>query len=156
MPRLFRYISISLLLALAAPVAAQQREVPYWTSIRVDEVNMRVGPGVSYRIRWVYRRKNLPVKVVRLKEGWRLVEDPDGDRGWMLGRFLSLKRSAIVTGKGPADMREEADPSSPLLWRLEPGVVGLLGDCEEGWCSLDVDGREGFVPQDRIWGSGEP
>ena len=117
---------------------------------------MRVGPGVSYRIVWVYRRNNLPVKVVRLKEGWRLIEDPDGERGWMLGRFLSLKRSAIVRGEGLADMREQPDSSSPLLWRLEPGVVGLLGDCEAGWCSFDVDGREGFVPQDRIWGSGEP
>lgn len=135
---------------------AAQREVPYWASIRVDEVNMRVGPGESYRILWVYRRENLPVKVLRLKEGWRLIEDPDGARGWMLGRFLSLKRSVIVNGSGLADMREKAAPSSRLLWRLEPGVVGVLGDCEAGWCSLDVGGREGFVRQDRIWGAGEP
>lgn len=117
---------------------------------------MRVGPGGSYRIAWVYRRKNLPVKVVRLMQGWRLVEDPDGERGWMLGRFLTLDRGAIVIGKGVAEMREQADPASRLLWRVEPGVVGRLGDCESGWCSFEVDRRSGFVKQSRLWGPGEP
>ncbi|MCB2061211.1 MAG: hypothetical protein KDE21_11930 [Novosphingobium sp.] len=141
---------------VGAPATAQEREVPYWASIRVDEVNMRVGPGGSYRIAWVYRRKNLPVKVVRLMQGWRLIEDPDGDSGWMLGRFLTLERGAIVIGKGLADMREEADPASRLLWRVEPGVVGKLGDCESGWCGFEVEGRAGFVNQSRLWGPGEP
>ncbi|MCB2080376.1 MAG: hypothetical protein KDE55_22110 [Novosphingobium sp.] len=144
------------LAALSAPAHAQDREVPYWASIRVDKVNMRVGPAETYRIAWVYKREKLPVRVLRLKEGWRLVEDPDGAQGWMLGRFLSLDRGAIVTGDDVAEMRAAADPQSALLWRLEPGVVGLLGDCEAGWCAFDVDGRKGFVSADRLWGEGEP
>lgn len=151
-----RYPISALLFAIAAPAAAQNREVPYWASIRVDEVNMRVGPGEDYRITWVYRRKELPVKVVRLKEGWRLVQDPDGARGWMLGRFLSRDRSAVVKGRGLADMREKGDADSRLLWRLEPGVVGKLGDCADGWCRLEVAKHIGFVRQSRLWGAGEP
>ncbi|MCB2075116.1 MAG: hypothetical protein H6917_09940 [Novosphingobium sp.] len=157
MTKRLRLACIAVLIGLAGvPAGAQEREVPYWASIRVDEVNMRVGPGGSYRVAWVYRRKQLPVKVVRLMQGWRLIEDPDGDRGWMLGRFLTLDRGAIVTGEGLADMREQADPASPLMWRVEPGVVGKLGDCESGWCAFDVGGRAGFVSQSRLWGPGEP
>jgi len=130
--------------------------VPYWASIRADEVNMRVGPATSYRIAWVYRRKDLPLKVVRRQEGWRLVVDPDGDRGWVLGRFLSLKRTAIVGGKGLAQMREKSDGSGALMWRLKPGVSGELGKCESGWCRLEVNGRRGYVKQGRLWGAGEP
>src|ERR1043166_849615 len=119
--------------ALAAPAAAQNREVPYWASLTADKVNLRVGPARDYKISWLYVRKGLPVKVVRLHEGWRLVEDPEGTQGWVLSRFLSRKRGALVKG-GIAEMRERAGGGGRLLWRLEPGVVGKLGDCAGGWC----------------------
>ncbi len=144
------------MIAAAAPAGAENRKVPYWASLRADEVNMRVGPAEEYRIAWVYRRKQLPMKVLRLKEGWRLVEDPDGSKGWMLARFLTLDRGAIVKGDGPAEMRENGDAGARLMWRLEPGVTGKLGDCAGGWCQFDTGGRLGFVPLERLWGAGEP
>lgn len=141
---------------LTTSAAAADRDVPYWASLRVNEVNMRVGPGEDYRISWVYRRVQLPLKVVRLKEGWRLVEDPDGARGWVLAQFLTRTRGAIVAGKGAAEMHESPGAGARLLWRLEPGVVGKLGECTDGWCRLDVGSRTGFVEQGRLWGAGEP
>jgi SH3-like domain-containing protein len=141
---------------LAASAAAADRNVPYWASLRVDEVNMRVGPGEDYRISWVYRRLQLPLKVIRLKEGWRLVEDPGGTRGWVLAQFLTRDRGAIVAGSGQAELYEKPGADGRLLRRLEPGVVGKLGDCAAGWCRLDISGRAGYVAQDRLWGAGEP
>lgn len=145
-------------LAIAAPALAADDadDVPYWASIRVSEVNMRVGPGEDYAIAWVYRRPLLPVRVVRKKEGWRLVEDPDGARGWMLARFLSRERGAIVKGEGLADMREKGDIRSTLLWSVEPGVVGKLGDCAGGWCHFEVTGHVGQISESRLWGAGAP
>jgi SH3-like domain-containing protein len=140
----------------AAPVRAADDGVPYWASLRVDEVNMRVGPGEDYHIVWVYRRVQLPLKVLRLKEGWRLVRDPDGAEGWMLGRFLTRKRGAIVTGTAPAEMREQPGGAGRLLWRLEPGVTGNLGDCAANWCRFETSGHAGYVPQDRLFGTGDP
>lgn len=147
---------IAAALAFAAPAAAQDRETPYWASIRVERINMRVGPSESYRIEWVYKRQQLPLKVLRIKEGWRLVEDADGDRGWVVARFLSRDRTAIVIGSGLAPMRAEPETGTQLLWNAEPGVVGKLGDCEDGWCRFDVAGRVGWIQQDRLWGAGEP
>ena len=143
---------------LAATTARAEDEagVPYWASIRAEVVNMRVGPGEDYRINWVYHRKHLPLKVLRMKEGWRLVRDPDGTVGWIMARFLTRDRGGHVQGKGPADMRDKADDSSDLRWRVQPGVTGRLGDCSDGWCRFDVDGRVGYVRQERLWGAGEP
>lgn len=141
---------------LAAPATAQDTKTPYWASIRAGEVNMRAGPGEDYRIDWVYRRPQLPVKVLRMMEGWRLVEDPDGARGWMLARFLTRQRSAYIHGKGLADMREKGASDARLLWRVEPGVVALLDDCGEGWCAVRIGERAGYVRQERLWGAGEP
>src|SRR5687768_12296954 len=104
------FLPVLLAISLAAPVAAQDRDVPYWATLRAAEVNMRVGPSEEFPIEWVYRRPGLPVKVVRLNEGWRLVEDPDGERGWIISRLLNPKRGAIVTGDGLAEMRASAEP----------------------------------------------
>ena len=143
-------------LVLAVPGAAQQREAPYWASIRASELNMRVGPSADYKVRWVYRRPGLPVKVVRLMEGWRLIEDPDGERGWVVARLLDPQQTAIVTPGDPVALRADPDGSSALRWRAEAGVVGEVGNCEDGWCFIDVAGRDGWVRQSRLWGVGEP
>ncbi|MDG2004419.1 MAG: SH3 domain-containing protein [Novosphingobium sp.] len=156
MSRLPGVIAISALIAFTTPAFAQNVKVPYWASVRAEVVNMRVGPSTSYRIEWVYKRVFLPVKIIRREEGWRLVEDPDGTKGWMLGRMLSRARSAIVIGEGQADMRKEANVKSALLWRLEPGVVIRLHDCKSGWCNVELKNYKGFVRRDRLWGPGEP
>jgi SH3-like domain-containing protein len=144
------------LICLALPAAAQNREVPYWATLGSEEINMRVGPSEAYPIEWVYRRQGLPVKVLRVNQGWRLVEDPDGERGWIVARLLDPDRGAIVVGDGLVEMRAAPEAGAKVLWRAEPGVTGALGDCEAGWCELDVAGREGWARAERLWGAGEP
>lgn len=155
--RFLSLIGLCLLTAMTfvvstSPVHAQDREVPYWASMRFDEVNMRVGPSQEYKIDWVYKRKGLPVKVVRLREGWRLVQDPDGAQGWIAQSQLTPERTALVIGEGLADLRDEPSASSALRWRAEPGVVGTLGPCRENFCEVDIGGRSGWIAVERLWG----
>jgi SH3-like domain-containing protein len=156
MSRLSRSILIAAAALLASPAHAEDPKTPYWAAIRAEEVNMRVGPGEDYRIAWVYHRQHLPLKVLRMMEGWRLVQDPDGAQGWVLARLLTRERSGFVTGRDPAEMHEQANANSKLLWRLAPGVVGKLGNCSAGWCQFAVGPRQGFVEQARLFGAGEP
>lgn len=152
-----RFLPLFALFGLTLPALAQDSvQTPYWASIRVNEVNMRVGPGEDYRILWVYKRPLLPLKVLRIKEGWRLVRDPDGAQGWVMARFLTRQRTALVIGKEPAEMREGPDPDSKLLWRLAPGVVAIMGDCDRAWCAITLGDRKGYVAQHRLWGAGAP
>ena len=151
-------LPVALLLSLLAmPASAQERETPYWATLRSDEVNMRAGPSEDYQISWVYRRAGLPLKVVRLRQGWRLVRDPDGVQGWIVARLLSPDRGALVIGKGLAAIRDAPADNGKLLWNAESGVVGKLGDCETGWCEFDAGGgRKGWIQQARLWGAGAP
>ena len=110
----FRQI-IALLSALAlavgafvVPVAAQDRALPYWAALRYETVNMRVGPSEEYPIAWVYTRKGLPVKVVRVREGWRLVEDHEGTQGWISASQLDPERGGMVIGSGLAKCARRA------------------------------------------------
>lgn len=158
MLRLIAWITLALAVALGlafGDLRAQNREVPYWASLRFDQVRMRVGPSREYPIEWVYRRKGLPVKVVRLREGWRLVEDHEGTRGWVASSQLTPTRFAMVRGEGLAALREDAEAGAALRWRAQPGVTGELLRCRDSFCKIDVAGRIGWIAQARLWGAEE-
>lgn len=144
------------LLAGCSLLARGDDKPPYWVSIATTEANLRVGPSRSYRVAWVYRRKGLPLKVVREHEGWRLVRDAQGAQGWMVSALLSRDRAALVVGEHGTPMRDEPTDAARLKWTLEPGVVGRLGDCTQGWCQLTVGEKGGFVRSASLWGAGEP
>ena len=156
MTRILPLLLPLLTIGLPASAAAQDAELPYWASIASEEVNMRTGPSERYPIEWTYYRDGMPIKVIRFHQGWRYVEEHDGTRGWMYAELLSRQRTALVVGEGLAPMRGGRSESAELWWNLEPGVVGELGDCLEGWCNLNVEGRRGWVQADRLWGDGEP
>jgi SH3-like domain-containing protein len=152
--RFFAALGLMLLAAAlsTAPLRAQDRDLPYWASLRYDEVRMRVGPSEEYPIEWVYKRKGLPIKVVRVREGWRLVEDPEGAQGWIAASQLDPARAVLVTGTGVAAVRAEPAGAAALKWRAEPGVVARLLRCREAWCEIDIAGRKGWTPANRLWG----
>ncbi len=81
-------------------LAQSQQKTPYWASIEEPEARMRTGPSTEFPVKWIYKRQNLPLKVVAVHSVWRKVEDPDGDQGWMHVRLLSPKRTAVITGGG--------------------------------------------------------
>lgn len=153
-----RLIACALALVLAAgtlvpPLAAQDRALPYWAALRFEKVNMRVGPSAEYPVSWVYTRKGLPVKVVRVREGWRLVEDHEGTQGWISASQLDPARGGMVIGTGLAEVRAAPDPASAVKWRAEPGVIAGMTKCKAGWCEVDIAGRKGFIAAERLWGS---
>jgi SH3-like domain-containing protein len=136
---------------IATPALAQKKP-PYWASVSAGEAMMRTGPGRQFPAVWLYRRANLPVKVVKTYPNWRQIEDPDGTKGWMQANLLSDDRTAIVRSE-VRPMREQPTANAKILWRAEPGVVGKISECAKGWCRLDVNGRMGYIETAHLWGS---
>jgi SH3-like domain-containing protein len=137
-------------------LAQAEKKVPYWASLDEEEARMRVGPGTDFPIKWVYKRKSLPVKVVDVSSVWRKVQDPDGDQGWMHVRLLNPRRTAVVTGTTTGALRDEPAATSRIAWRVEPGVVGRIDECAKGWCRFDNAGRAGYIEADRLFGDEAP
>ena len=137
--------------ALAVPALAQ-RKPPFFQSIDTEKARMRTGPGRNYPASWLYRRKDLPVKVIDVYGEWRKIEDPDGTQGWMLRNFLADVRTALVVGT-VTEMRAEPHGNARVNWRAAPGVVGRISRCAGGWCWFDVRGQGGYVEQSHIWGT---
>ncbi len=139
------------LIGPSSAVAQQRPALPYWASLDTDEAIMRRGPSRQMRAMWQYVRPGLPLKVLRVHEDWRQVQDPDGTVGWMHRSLITGRRTAIVI-EDRAALHRSADASSPVEYRAERGVVGRISDCSAGWCLLDVLGRRGYIPTDAIWG----
>lgn len=145
-------LAVTAALAFGCPASAQVKETPYWASISANEARMRVGPSLDYPSNWVYRRADLPVRVVQVLGNWRKIEDPAGTQGWMHVRLLSATETAIVTGRN-AQIHEKRDDGSALLYTVEPGVVGRVSKCSDGWCLFDVRGQRGFIHASSLWGA---
>lgn len=133
--------------------ASANRDVPpYWSSLRYNDANMRVGPSGQYPIVWNYNRAGLPLMVLRTREGWSFVEEIDGTRGWISDSQLLRRRTVLITGEGNAVLRDEPKPTGKLQWRAEAGVIGKLLGCQGNWCEIDAAGRTGWVEASRLWG----
>jgi len=143
-----------LIIASAAPAIAQDKQPPYWASIASGEAMTRTGPGKNYPGVWLYKRRDLPVRVVKKYEHWRLIEDPDGARGWMLVTLLSDRRTAVVKKGDPRPVRTEASETARTRYLAQAGVVGRINKCSDGWCHIEIGKRDGFIRASDIWGVG--
>ena len=153
MLRLMALALMAVGLAAIPAAQAQEKKTPYWASISAGEAMMRTGPGRNYPATWLYKRADLPVKVVEVYPQWRKVQDPGGTTGWMLVNLLSDTRTAIVRGTEPAPLHEAPRAESKIRYRAEPGVVGRLSECTVDWCRFDVGKRGGFIRTGNIWGT---
>jgi SH3-like domain-containing protein len=128
-------------------------KLPRFASLRSDEVNMRAGPGLRYRIDWVYKRRDLPVEILREFDVWRWVRDPDGIEGWMQQATLMGRRSFIVQ-KTDATLRSEANDTAAAVAILKPGVIGRIRSCEAAsdWCNVQTGSYRGYLRRGQFWG----
>jgi SH3-like domain-containing protein len=153
MKRVLAFATILLATALSPAAEAQkERKTPYWASISASEALMRTGPAKTYPAKWLYRRADLPIKVLEVYPSWRKVQDPDGETGWMLVNLLSDTRTGIVRGSEPRPLHEAANAGSPVRYLAQPGVVGRLNTCSGEWCEFEVGGRRGHILKGHIWG----
>lgn len=127
--------------------------LPRFAALRADVVNLRAGPGTRYPIDWIYKRVGMPVEILREFDVWRLVETPDGTKGWMHEATLTGRRDFIVTG-GRQTLRAGDNDTSRAVAVVEPGVIGHIRRCEASaaWCRVQVGSYLGWLPREAMWG----
>jgi SH3-like domain-containing protein len=127
--------------------------IPRFVSLRTEPINLRTGPGVRYPVEWVYVRKRLPVEVIAEYDTWRRIRDPDGTEGWVHQSMLSGRRTAVIT-KGNTALRREGNDAGAPTARLEEHVVVNVQRCpaDNAYCRVEVDGLQGWVRRDALWG----
>jgi SH3-like domain-containing protein len=142
---------------LAGTGAASGLPVPRFVSLKSDRVNVRGGPTKDHDVTWIFTRSGLPVEVTAEFDNWRRIRDWEGSEGWVYHSLLSGRRTALISAKSKTKsellpLYGSADPKSSVVARLEPGVVGTVKKCSDGWCRVIGNGFDGYIQQERLWG----
>ena len=141
------------LVLLFSPLAvAQDDDSPSYMALVSHEVNMRVGPGREYSIKWIYKRRHLPFEVIeQVPAGWVRVRAHDGQEGWISRHLLTPRRTVRVQSYRVA-VHRRANEGSRIIANLQEGVVGELNSCNPVWCQISVESIRGWVKREHLWG----
>lgn len=127
------------------------RPIPRYVSMKASEGNVRRGPSLTHRIDWVFKRRDMPLRITAEHGHWRRVEDHDGMGGWVHYSLLSGTRTVLVE-KDMLALHARPDPTAPIMAALEMGVIARVSECGDEWCLLRSGGFKGWAPKARLWG----
>ena len=89
-----------------------------WLSLKYDKTYLRSGPSKQNKVLWTYKRKGLPIKVIRKKGDWYEVEMPERITGWISSTQISFKRRVLVISDELIDIRRKEQRTSKVIAKV--------------------------------------
>ena len=98
--------------------------------------------------------RGMPVEIVVAQGDWIRVRDSVGGLSWIEKKSLTARRTVVATDPGPVDVHASPDDASPVVFRVQRGVLmDLAGPPAGGWVGVrHRDGQSGFVRVGSVWG----
>ena len=129
--------------------SSQSTEI--FLSLKKNKVNVRYGPSFDSDIKYVYRKKNLPVKQIDEKENFRRIIDFKKNSGWI--HISQLKRNnSIITTNDKVLFKKSSSLSQPIAL-IKKGRLLILEKCQNNWCKVESDNFSGWIDKKNIWGN---
>ena len=122
----------------------------YYLMLKNSKVNVRMGPGLDYPVKFIYKKKYLPVKVVDKKENFRKVIDHKKNSGWIHISQLKKVNSVIVLSNRIL-FKKPTFNSKPVV-NIEGGRLFVLEKCKKDWCEVSSQNYSGWINMDNVWG----
>ena len=120
-------------------------------SLKNNKVNLRQGPSFEYPIKFIYKKKYLPVEILDKSETWIKIRDFENNSGWIHTSQLSKKKSAICKKKNSVLYKKPTVFSKPLA-KLEIGRLVLVKKCKLKWCKISSGNFSGWIYKNSLWG----
>ncbi|MDC2995961.1 SH3 domain-containing protein [Candidatus Pelagibacter sp.] len=118
--------------------------------LKNSKVNVRIGPGLDYPIKFIYKKKYLPVKVIDKKENFRKVIDHKKNSGWI--HISQLKKvNSIIVLSDRILFKKPTFNSRPIA-KIESGRLFFLEKCRKNWCQVSSQNYSGWINIDNVWG----
>ena len=120
-------------------------------SLKKKKVNVRYGPSFDSKIKYIYKKINLPIKQIDQKENFRRIVDLKNNSGWI--HVSQLKKSnSIIILEDEILFKKSSSFSRPIA-RLEKGRLLVIRKCENKWCSVFTKNYTGWINAQNVWGS---
>ena len=122
----------------------------YYLTLKYNKVNVRYGPGRDYPIKYVYKKKNLHLKVIDKKENFKKIIDFKKNSGWIHASQLKKSKSFILL-KDQIAFSKPTKHSKPLF-KISKGRLLIVKKCKKNWCRVKTENFLGWVKTNEIWG----
>ena len=122
----------------------------YYLMLKNSKVNVRMGPGLDYPVKFIYKKKYLPVKVIDKKENFRKIIDHKKNGGWIHISQLKKVNSVIVLSNRLL-FKKPSFNSRPIA-NIDSGRLLVLKKCKKDWCEVMSQNYKGWINMDDVWG----
>ena len=126
------------------------KEDNYFLMLKNNKVNVRYGPGFDYPIKYVYKKKYLPIKVIDKKENFRRIIDFKNNSGWIHTSQLKKGKSLILL-EDQILFSKPTRHSKPIL-KIAKGRLLLIKKCKKKWCRVKTQNYLGWIITNNVWG----
>ena len=122
----------------------------YFVSLKKDKVYVRYGPGKNYPIKYIYKKKFLPIKVIDKKDNFRKIIDHKKNSGW-IHHIMLRKLNSLVILEEKIVFKKNSKFSKPII-KLEKGRLLIIKKCEVNWCRIETGNYSGWIETKNVWG----
>ena len=120
-------------------------------SLKKNKVNVRYGPSFDFPIKYIYKKKNLPIKLIDKKENFRRIIDYKKNSGWI--HISQLKKvNSVITEKDKILFKKPTVFSEPVA-NIKTGRLLIIQKCEKHWCKIKTEEFKGWVEKKNLWGT---
>lgn len=123
----------------------------FFLMLKNEKVNVRYGPSFDYPIKFVYKKFQLPLKIIDKKENFRRIIDHKNNSGWIHISQLRKAKSLIAL-ENKILFKKPSKFSKPIA-QIEKGRLLLVKTCEIEWCKIQTEEFSGWVDVKNVWGS---
>ena len=119
-------------------------------SLKKNKVNVRYGPSFDSDIKYVYKKINLPIKLIDKKENFRRIIDLKNNSGWI--HISQLKKiNSVISTNDKILFKKPSSFAKPIA-QIKKGRLLILQKCEKNWCKIKSNNFEGWIKNNNIWG----
>ena len=124
----------------------------YFMTLKYNEVKVRQGPSFKHPVKFIYKKKYLPLKVVDVSDNFKKIIDIKNNDGWIHVSQLSYKKAAINISDLPIVFKKPSIYSQPLL-KIEKGKIVVIKKIKNNWCKVLVKNKNGWIQKKFLWGN---
>jgi SH3-like domain-containing protein len=147
------FLLIFALNCFADHVKDPKKEINRFVTIKSEQVNTRVGPGLQYPVDVIFVNKAEPVEIIAEFNNWRQIKDFDGLVSWVHSSLLSRKRSVIINSTQPVYLFGKPDHNSKVKAHVSGKVrCEFLNYCNPEWCKVKCKNVKGWMLRKYLWG----
>ena len=145
---MLKFFLILIIFFFNSNILAEEND--YFLMLKYNKVNVRYGPNKDDQIKFVYKKKYLPLKVIDKKENFRKIIDHKNNNGWIHISQLKSPKSLIMM-ENKTLFKKNSIFSKPII-KLEKGKLVLIRKCKENWCKIKTYKITGWLRTENVWG----